>query len=73
MQAGFLGRAFDEAAALAVLRQIKTVEVEPVAKAQTQRDFERVSAECFFEPTHAILAPVERQKPVFTLRHQDRL
>ena len=63
-----IGGAFDEAAALAVPREIHLVEMKPVRagranKAKPQRDFERVRAERLFQTGDAILAPVQFHEP----------
>jgi hypothetical protein len=62
-QASFLGSAFDEAAALAVAREVHLVEVKVFAVPKSQRDFERVGAQCFLQTADAILAAVQLQKP----------
>ena len=78
VQAGFLGRAFDEAAAFAVAGQIERVEVVAgraalayrSAEAQAQGDLERVGAEGLFEPADAVFAAVQVEEPVFPARRQ---
>ena len=62
-ESGFLGGAFDEAAALRVAAQVHLIQVKAFTGAQAQRDFERVRAECLFQTGHAILAAFQFHEP----------
>ena len=71
-ESGFFGGAFDKPATLGVTAQVNLIEMEPLAGAQSQRDFER-GAEGLFQTGHAILAAVHVEEPsVATLFERGR-
>ncbi|OQC68388.1 MAG: hypothetical protein BWX48_00059 [Verrucomicrobia bacterium ADurb.Bin006] len=71
-QSGFLGGAFDEAAALRVAAQIHLVEVKAFTGAQSQRNFQRVRAEGFLQARNAILAAFDVHEPCIAALFQRR-
>jgi len=71
-QSGFLGSAFDEAAALRVAAQVHRVQVKAFALAKSQRDFQRVRAERFLQTRHAILAAFDVHEPCIAALFQRR-
>ncbi|OQC68361.1 MAG: hypothetical protein BWX48_00069 [Verrucomicrobia bacterium ADurb.Bin006] len=62
----FFRRALNEAAALRVAAQVNLVEVKAFTGAQSQRNFQRVRAECLLQTGDAILAPFDVHEPRIT-------
>ena len=69
-QAGFLGGAFDKAAALAVPAQVHLVEVEAFARPQTQGDFQGVGADGLFQTGHPVFPAFQVEVPGVVARLQ---